>query len=83
MTAVADGGGDCGFENFQTICIFCHKELTAEQRRRTWEDRIDAEFDYAEFAENEKEEIENRITRLRDAQSESIVSCNHSLRRTS
>jgi 5-methylcytosine-specific restriction enzyme A len=31
---VAHGGGTCGLENLQTLCIICHKEKTAEQLRK-------------------------------------------------
>lgn len=29
--AVKDGGGACGLDNFETICIWCHKKETATQ----------------------------------------------------
>ena len=32
--AVADGGGSCGLDNFQTLCTPCHTEKTAAERRR-------------------------------------------------
>lgn len=31
---VAEGGGECGLENFRTLCIPCHKAETAALRRR-------------------------------------------------
>ena len=31
---VAEGGGECGLENYQTLCLKCHKAKTAEQARR-------------------------------------------------
>lgn len=34
IVAVADGGGECTLENFQTLCIACHAKVTAEQQRR-------------------------------------------------
>ena len=33
IVAVKEGGGDCGIENIRTLCIACHKENTAEQRK--------------------------------------------------
>lgn len=32
--AVADGGGECGLDNFETACVPCHKKITREQRAR-------------------------------------------------
>lgn len=32
--AVAEGGGECGLDNFETICLRCHKAETAELRKR-------------------------------------------------
>ncbi len=29
--AVKDGGGACGLDNFETVCIWCHKKETATQ----------------------------------------------------
>jgi 5-methylcytosine-specific restriction protein A len=34
ITPVIEGGGECGLENFRTLCIPCHKKETAELRRR-------------------------------------------------
>lgn len=31
---VDEGGGLCGLENYQTLCINCHKKKTAEQKQR-------------------------------------------------
>jgi hypothetical protein len=31
MVPVEDGGGACGLDNYQTLCIPCHKSKTAEQ----------------------------------------------------
>jgi hypothetical protein len=33
IRAVADGGGECGLDNMQTLCVWCHREKTAEGRR--------------------------------------------------
>ena len=30
---VVDGGGECGAENLQTLCIFCHARKTAREAR--------------------------------------------------
>lgn len=34
IVAVIEGGGACGLENFQTLCVPCHKLKTKEGRRR-------------------------------------------------
>lgn len=34
IVPVAEGGGECGIDNIQTLCVPCHNEKTAEQRRR-------------------------------------------------
>lgn len=34
INPVIEGGGECGLENFRTLCIPCHKKVTAELRRR-------------------------------------------------
>jgi 5-methylcytosine-specific restriction endonuclease McrA len=31
---VAEGGGECDLENLRTLCLMCHREVTAELRRR-------------------------------------------------
>ena len=31
IRAVADGGGECGLENMQTLCLWCHREKTANR----------------------------------------------------
>lgn len=33
IIAVVEGGGNCGLENFRTLCIGCHHEVTATLRR--------------------------------------------------
>lgn len=33
VTAVKEGGGECGLENYQTLCFVCHKKASAEQAR--------------------------------------------------
>ena len=33
VRAVADGGGECGLENMQTLCLWCHRDKTAVQHR--------------------------------------------------
>ncbi|QKF94882.1 hypothetical protein QKU48_gp1424 [Fadolivirus algeromassiliense] len=32
---VQDGGGECGLENIRTLCIGCHKIITASSRSKT------------------------------------------------
>ncbi|HLY11398.1 MAG TPA: HNH endonuclease signature motif containing protein [Planctomycetota bacterium] len=39
IRAVADGGGECGVDNIQTLCIWCHREKTAVMRRPTMASR--------------------------------------------
>lgn len=31
---VAEGGGECGLDNMQTLCLWCHRDKTALMRRR-------------------------------------------------
>lgn len=31
---VVEGGGECGLENYRTLCTPCHKGVTAELRKR-------------------------------------------------
>lgn len=31
---VAEGGGECDLENLRTLCLCCHREVTADLRRR-------------------------------------------------
>lgn len=31
---VVEGGGECGSEGFRTLCIPCHKRVTAELAKR-------------------------------------------------
>jgi hypothetical protein len=30
---VVEGGGECGLENMQTLCLWCHRDKTAAGRR--------------------------------------------------
>lgn len=34
IVPVAEGGGECGIENYRTLCTACHKIETAKLRRR-------------------------------------------------
>ncbi len=34
IQAVADGGGECGLDNMQTLCLWCHRDKTAAMHRR-------------------------------------------------
>lgn len=34
IVPVAEGGGECGLDNVRTLCIPCHRKVTAELRRR-------------------------------------------------
>ena len=31
---VAEGGGECDLDNLRTLCLMCHREATADLRRR-------------------------------------------------
>lgn len=31
VQSVAEGGGECGLENYRTLCFVCHKKVSAEQ----------------------------------------------------
>lgn len=42
ILAVKDGGGGCGLSNYQTLCIWCHKEKSAAQKARP---KCDEDFD--------------------------------------
>ena len=37
--AVSEGGGECGLDNYETLCVWCHKAETRELRRRLTEQR--------------------------------------------
>lgn len=34
ILAVAEGGGQCDLDNLRTLCLPCHREVTADLRRR-------------------------------------------------
>jgi 5-methylcytosine-specific restriction protein A len=34
ILAVAEGGGQCDLDNLRTLCLACHREVTADLRRR-------------------------------------------------
>lgn len=34
IVPVAEGGGDCGLDNFRTLCVPCHNQETAALRQR-------------------------------------------------
>jgi 5-methylcytosine-specific restriction protein A len=34
VVPVVEGGGECGLENYRTLCIPCHKQVTADLRKR-------------------------------------------------
>ena len=34
IVPVVEGGGDCGLDNYRTLCVPCHKIVTAEWRRK-------------------------------------------------
>ena len=33
IQSVAEGGGQCGLENFRTLCFVCHKQAAARQAK--------------------------------------------------
>ena len=33
ILSVADGGGECGIDNYRTLCFVCHKQVSADQAR--------------------------------------------------
>jgi 5-methylcytosine-specific restriction protein A len=33
---VAEGGGQCDLDNLRTLCLPCHREVTADLRRRLY-----------------------------------------------
>ena len=39
VVSVADGGGSCGLENLQTLCVPCHKRKTREWHSNQWKRR--------------------------------------------
>lgn len=47
---VAEGGGGCGLENLQTLCVWCHREKTAEQAKRAKAERDRAKDEQARAA---------------------------------
>ncbi len=42
IVPVVEGGGECGLENYRTLCTACHKHETAELRRRMRQRRIES-----------------------------------------
>ncbi len=36
ITPVSEGGRDCGMDNLRTLCVWCHKQVTAAWRRAKW-----------------------------------------------
>jgi 5-methylcytosine-specific restriction endonuclease McrA len=39
VTSVIEGGGECGLENYKTLCFVCHKKVSAQQARARAEAR--------------------------------------------
>jgi 5-methylcytosine-specific restriction protein A len=33
IKAVVEGGGECGLDNYQTLCIWCHRQKSAQKAR--------------------------------------------------
>lgn len=34
IVPVVEGGGECGLDNYRTLCVPCHKQVTQELRSR-------------------------------------------------
>ncbi|KAL9962458.1 hypothetical protein ACROYT_G031562 [Oculina patagonica] len=34
ITPVSEGGGECGLDNYRTLCVMCHRKATEELNRR-------------------------------------------------
>lgn len=39
ITPVADGGADLGLNNYRTLCLWCHRKVTAQWQRQRAEQR--------------------------------------------
>lgn len=39
---VIEGGGECGLDNYRTLCIPCHKKVTKELHARMKRKRVEA-----------------------------------------
>jgi 5-methylcytosine-specific restriction protein A len=42
ITPVIEGGGECGLDNFRTLCIPCHRKVTKELHSRLKQKRVEA-----------------------------------------
>ena len=42
IVAVVEGGGGCGLDNYRTLCLWCHKDVTAQLQSRRAVTRRDA-----------------------------------------
>ena len=31
---MSEGGGECGLDNFRTLCVMCHRKVTEELNKR-------------------------------------------------
>ena len=40
--AVSEGGGECGLENYETLCLWCHKRETKALHGRLSRQKADA-----------------------------------------
>jgi hypothetical protein len=41
VTPVVEGGGNCGLEGYRTLCLRCHRAVTAELAARRARERRD------------------------------------------
>lgn len=44
ITPVIEGGGECGLDNYRTLCIPCHRKVTKELHGRLKQKRLDAKI---------------------------------------
>ena len=49
IVPVEDGGGACGLDNYQTLCIWCHKEKSAKQKALSARRKAEEEEDWDPF----------------------------------
>jgi len=40
ITPVSEGGGECGLDNYRTLCVMCHRKATEELNRRLKQRRV-------------------------------------------
>ncbi|XP_020630085.1 DNA annealing helicase and endonuclease ZRANB3-like, partial [Orbicella faveolata] len=40
ITPVSEGGGECGLDNYRTLCVMCHRKATEELNRRLKQQKV-------------------------------------------